>query len=218
MKYVILEKAKPYTRTKRGKLEQVKGYASKVRAGFPPAALEEATVHQIAKDYLVTKDEARRMYRNMHGPEKDFIRYKTTGYKTTGKLWQGRPVYDIRKIDKKNFNPMVHNLMDQGRLKGYVQVFVDVVGGKEWVNVKESELTDKAEGEGVYASGPPKVGDTLVWKRHSALGNPPDRSMTVVGFDTNQHLVILRDAGASQRKTFSGPDLYVPLKDIKIRR
>jgi hypothetical protein len=29
MNYVILEKAKPYTRTKRGKLERVKGYAGK---------------------------------------------------------------------------------------------------------------------------------------------------------------------------------------------
>ncbi len=211
MKYVLL-KAKPYTRTRKGKLEQVKGYQSRLRSHFPPAALEEATVHQIAKDYLVTKDEARQMYRDMFGPEREqtFIRYKNTG-----KLWHGKPVYDIRKIDKENFSPMVHTLMDQGRMRGYVQVFVDVVGGKEWVNVRESELTDKAD-EGVFASSTPKIGDTVVWKRHSALGKPPDRTMTVVGFDTNQKLVILRDAGATQRHEFSGPDLYVPLKDVKI--
>ena len=55
-------------------------------------------------------------------------------------------VYAIRKIDKKNFNQMVHTLMDQGRLKGYVQIYTDVVGGRSWVNVKESELVNYEPG------------------------------------------------------------------------
>lgn len=37
MKYVILQKAKPYTRTRRGKFERVRGYVGRI----PQAGIDE---------------------------------------------------------------------------------------------------------------------------------------------------------------------------------
>lgn len=56
------------------------------------------------------------------------------------RTYHGRPVYNIRPIDKINFHPMAHNLIDQGILKGCVQIFVDVIGGKEWINVDKNDI------------------------------------------------------------------------------
>jgi hypothetical protein len=54
--------------------------------------------------------------------------------------WQGQKVYAIREIDRDNFSRMVRDLIDRGLLRGYIQILVDVVGGREWINVKRSEL------------------------------------------------------------------------------
>lgn len=51
-----------------------------------------------------------------------------------------KQVYNIRKIDKSNFNPMVHNLMDKGFLKDCIQIYVDVVGGREWITIHKKDL------------------------------------------------------------------------------
>lgn len=96
MKYVVLEKAKPYTRVRRGKMERVKGYTSK-ESRFPTAALEEATVHQIAKDYVVSREEARRMYQNMFAEEKPvlhdpFSEHLEWERRMSGKFGSGDPL------------------------------------------------------------------------------------------------------------------------------
>jgi hypothetical protein len=55
--------------------------------------------------------------------------------------YQGRQVYFIRPIDKKNFNPMCHKLIDDGLiLQNCVQIYVDVIGGQGWINVERKEL------------------------------------------------------------------------------
>lgn len=46
----------------------------------------------------------------------------------------------IRDIDKANYNPMVHDLMDKGLLADCVQVYADVIGGQEWINVNTNNL------------------------------------------------------------------------------
>ncbi len=53
------EQVKPFTRTRKGKLERVKGFSRIRDIAKYPKATDEAAVHQFAKDYVVSKKKAK---------------------------------------------------------------------------------------------------------------------------------------------------------------
>jgi hypothetical protein len=56
--------------------------------------------------------------------------------------YHNRPIYATRPINKENFHPAVHALLlSKGLLNDCVQIYVDVVGGREWINVRKDEVT-----------------------------------------------------------------------------
>ena len=177
MKHVILMKAKPYTRVRRGKLEHVKGYAG-VR--FSPA-LEEATVWQIGKDYGVSKEEARRMYKEMFAEEKPKAGLETRLAVTRGAMRGAEDPKDYKyfKEQEKRIEAMMRKPMKM-----------------------------------VVAVRKPQIGDIVTWKRHSALGEIPDRPMQVIGFEKD--MVVVRDPAAVKRGEYSGADLYIPPGDLVV--
>ncbi|OGM09189.1 hypothetical protein A2Z67_04585 [Candidatus Woesebacteria bacterium RBG_13_36_22] len=79
MKYIVKseQRVKPFSRTRKGKIEQVKAFT---RQGKYPSATHEATVHQVAKDYGISKKEARKefMKRKKFDPTKEHLKWERT--------------------------------------------------------------------------------------------------------------------------------------------
>jgi len=68
MKYVLKsdQRVKPFVRTRKGKLEQVKEFTRRGREGYPKATYE-AAIHQVGKDYGISKEKAREYLQRIEG-------------------------------------------------------------------------------------------------------------------------------------------------------
>lgn len=50
-------------------------------------------------------------------------------------------VYEWREAKEENFNPMaIHLLKEKGFFENCIQIYVDCVGGREWINIKKENL------------------------------------------------------------------------------
>ena len=96
MKYIIKseQRVKPFSRTRKGKIEQVKAFTRQGKEGYPKAT-HEAAVHQIAKDYGISKKEAREKF----DPIKEHLKWERTHSGKFGepfstgekvKVWKGK--------------------------------------------------------------------------------------------------------------------------------
>lgn len=213
MKYVVLMKAKPYTRTRKGKLEHVKGY----QRVFSPA-LEEATVWQIGKDYGLSKEEARKLYRDMFEEDRPKAIEK-----------QRYSLDDIVRIQReqqspKNIGRIIKEYSGKESAKKYGRLVAKRTAGerkrKAFDPVREhQEFERRMSGKFgpmkmVIAVRKPQIGDTVMWERRSPMADVPDKPMKVVGF--HQGMVVIRDAKAAERGEYGGVDLHVLPEDVRV--
>lgn len=126
--FVIKADVSPYSRVKRGKFERVGGYS----------ALRNATIHQTAKDYLVSKKDAKNIVQNQMIGET----YPATdkGFYDAVQTHLGLDRYD--KIIKEN-SKTTQGI--QGVNNAYLQVVKELSAGgfrKEGLNLKSFMLKD----------------------------------------------------------------------------
>lgn len=82
------EQVKPFTRTRKGKLERVKGFSRIRDMAKYPKATDEAAVHQFAKDHVVSKKKAREYLEE----QKQHLKWERTH---SGKFGEFGEPYDL---------------------------------------------------------------------------------------------------------------------------
>lgn len=71
------------------------------------------------------------------------------------------PIYGVRPIHEDNFNPMAHHLLTEAHKKEHVQVLIDVVGGREWINLRRENLLCDSDGVDLATPSPTKSNEVI---------------------------------------------------------